>query len=169
MRAVFVVSHDGLGHKVRCGALADELRRRGWECLFAEYVPDGRADVWVIDWPGAAVTAEGKQYIITEGLGRRLIRPEFERVKWTGGYGTFDARFIQNIAPEDLATAMAAADLVITYGGMRAMEAACIGAPMVVIPRNGGEQRNIDYLRRSNGRASGLLVAAADTIEALFR
>jgi UDP-N-acetylglucosamine:LPS N-acetylglucosamine transferase len=64
---------------------------------------------------------------------------------------------------------MSRASLVITYGGMRAMEAACVGVPSIVIPRNEGEQLNAEFLT-AGGKIDGWgFKRAADAIEALFR
>ncbi len=74
--------------------------------------------------------------------------------------GILDLRAVSGLSADELSgalfTAWACRDVVITYGGMRAMEAACVGAPMVVVPRNEGEWLN----------AAGLVQAgAAMTVE----
>ena len=67
--------------------------------------------------------------------------------------GILDVRDISDMSAVKLACSMATAAVVITYGGMRAMETACCGAPMVVVPRNRGEHLNAKGLRRQ-GRPS---------------
>lgn len=178
MRAAFVVSQDGLGHRVRCGALADELRSRGWDCVVLEGMGHTAADVFVVDCPEAFAFGMDRLVRIVDIpdnrpaaltlRGRNLVRPEF-RVRWTGGNGAFDARNVRGMDARDLAEAMSRASLVITYGGMRAMEAACVGVPMIVIPRNGGERLNAEFLL-SGGKIDGLgCKRAAEDIEELVK
>lgn len=62
--------------------------------------------------------------------------------------GVWDCRKIDSFTPSAVAEAMSRAAVVITYGGMRAMEAACCGAPMVVYARNEGEALNATGLQR---------------------
>jgi len=60
--------------------------------------------------------------------------------------GVFDARKLAGWSAEALAEEMASAAIVITYGGMRALEAACLGTPTVLVARNHGERMNVDGL-----------------------
>ena len=87
-----------------------------------------------------------------------LLRPEFAAAKSdrSGLEGVLDIRRLEVrriwlVEARTLAQSLASKAVCITYGGMRAMEAACVGAPMVVIPRNGGEKLN----------ANGLVAAGA--------
>ena len=175
--AVFLYSRDGLGHQVRCGALADELRSRGWSCLDAEWMGKGAIDVLVVDYPCFYTSVPWKVVRITDIRGgypadltlsgRELIRPEFSAVTWTGGNGPLDIRGIVDVEAADLAAKIATASLVVTYGGMRAMEAVCVGAPVIVLPRNEGERSNVEFLR-GGGHIDGLgCKRAADAIERL--
>jgi spore coat polysaccharide biosynthesis predicted glycosyltransferase SpsG len=63
----------------------------------------------------------------------------------------FDIRRIVDLSADQLAAQLfsvtATAGIVITHGGMRAMECACVGAPMVIVPRNEGERLNARALR----------------------
>lgn len=182
-RALFVVSDQGLGHKTRCGALADELRARGWTCEDRKEWQDS-ADVTIVDHPGLKARAQRVVYIVDEpgeyegadllvcggawatpeafadsgakkvlaGPQYALIRDHFRvaRNEFDGaeprGMGVFDARNIENVGPVELALKMLGADVIITYAGMRAMEAACVGAPMVLQARNEGERLNAHAL-----------------------
>lgn len=174
----FVASENGQGHIVRCGALADEMRSRGWTV-----VDTPEPDVLILDDP-AADTPAGFAGLVVRIVdlpthvsadlvveGRHLIRPEFCRLKWVGheqANGVFDAREVTGLSAADLADKMAHACEVITYSGMRAMEASCVGVPMVVVTRNEGELLNAEYLS-AGGRADGWgCKRAADTIEGLF-
>lgn len=73
-----------------------------------------------------------------------LLRPEFGAVRWHGtpADSVLDTRHITNCSARGLANALASSAVCITYGGMRAMEAACVGIPMVLHPRNEGEWLN---------------------------
>lgn len=111
-----------------------------------------------------------------------LLRPEFaERRKvnercWAyiplDPVAPVDLRSIDAVSVDELAgrllTAAVSGAGVITYAGMRAMEAACVGAPLVgLIARNAGEKLN------SEGLSAGAVVdglgckRVADAIEAL--
>lgn len=62
--------------------------------------------------------------------------------------GIFDARNASGTwTAEQMASLISGVDVVITYAGMRAMEAACIGVPAVVLARNDGERLNADGLQ----------------------
>jgi spore coat polysaccharide biosynthesis predicted glycosyltransferase SpsG len=64
----------------------------------------------------------------------------------------FDAREIQGWSESLVVTLMRSAPLVITWGGMRALEAACVGAPMICVEVNElnfGESNNIFGLWRA--------------------
>jgi UDP-N-acetylglucosamine:LPS N-acetylglucosamine transferase len=68
-----------------------------------------------------------------------------------------------------MAEVMSKVALVVTYGGMRAMEAACIGVPSIIQPRNEGERLNAEFLR-AGGKIDGLgCKRAADAIEELVK
>ncbi len=99
--------------------------------------------------PGMFVNCGAKEMLI--GPRYSLLRPEFR--SWTrDDHGAiFDARAASWLSADEVAVQMAHAAVVITYGGMRAMEAACVGAPMIVTPRNEGEELN----------ALGLMAAGA--------
>jgi len=156
----------------------DELRSRGWECVLVEGMGHTAADIFVVDYPEVFaigtdrlvrvedVPSHGPAALTLQG--RELVRPEF-RIKWIGGNGALDARNVRGMGAADLAEAMSRASLVITYGGMRAMEAACIGVPMIVIPRNEGERLNAEFLA-AGGTIDGLgCKRAADAIEELIK
>lgn len=74
-----------------------------------------------------------------------LLRPEFgaERKITHIRSGVLDLRPIKfQWDVRALAIQMATAVVAITYGGMRAMEATCVGTPTVIFPRNEGEHMN---------------------------
>ena len=54
------------------------------------------------------------------------------------------------MSAKELCEHLATASVVITYAGMRAMEAACVGVPMVLIPRNEGEVMNANGLEHAH-------------------
>jgi spore coat polysaccharide biosynthesis predicted glycosyltransferase SpsG len=189
VKALFIVwdsPESGRGHVVRCGALADELRSRGWECANLQRGEAGEADVLIVDDPeahvrkGAArvvqiVDTPGQAYVDADLLicggaaaqpgmfvhcspkemliGPRyaLLRPEFRAWIRDDHGAIFDARAVSGLSADEMAVRMVHSGVVITYGGVRAMEAACLGAPMIVIPRNDGEELN----------ALGLMAAGA--------
>jgi spore coat polysaccharide biosynthesis predicted glycosyltransferase SpsG len=218
-RALFVVSEHGNGHKVRCGALADELRRRGWECLTDPVTITTSTilavvDLVVLDHPGVSFSTNdtsskvlrivdvppineagvadilvcGSAGATTEafsGFGDRLVlagpqyallRPEFRAEREQGFIGqrsgTYDVRNESGKSASWIAYEMAKAERVITYGGMRAMEALCLDPPYIEIhQRNEGERLNAAGLKMRprvvvDGRGCERV---ADAIEELFR
>ena len=83
-----------------------------------------------------------------------LLRPEFRERAWREpGWGcgeVLDLRDILELDTHPITELLSEASVVITYGGMRALEAACVGAPMIVLPRNEGERRNARGLARAS-------------------
>lgn len=79
-----------------------------------------------------------------------LLRPEFR--KWRDVRrppfhpAPYDARTIVGLSADEVGEMYATAPIVITYGGMRAIEATYVGAPTIVISRNQGEHLNGDAL-----------------------
>lgn len=84
-----------------------------------------------------------------------LLRPEFraqrqvEREMRIVKYGAFDARSADGLSAVEMARRMADAQVIITYAGMRAMEAACVGVGAASLDsqlrlhaRNDGERLN---------------------------
>ena len=83
-----------------------------------------------------------REFIAMSGINPGLCREDGQRPVW-------DARFVKDLSAETVALCMVNAAVVITYGGMRAMEAACVGVPMVVLARNEGELLNAQGLARA--------------------
>jgi spore coat polysaccharide biosynthesis predicted glycosyltransferase SpsG len=217
-RSALFVADDrpeaGNGHKVRCGALANELRSRGWSCLFLERGEhDEGSDVMVIDLsadlprqvvlPGKAKTVRivdapdrychGWDMLVCGSAGERrmdfstdsdllagpqfaLLRPEFREmrdVNWERR-GIFDARDIAGMSAHGMSVAMRSAGAVITYGGMRALECACVGTPMFLNARNEGEAHNARGLMHHDPERLMRIVdglgckRVADAIEGMF-
>lgn len=223
-RALFVPDNtSGMGHVVRCRALAAELTERGWECstVSPREPKDVGVDVVVMDgpdyppewysWPGAKVVGifdaaavdpfqtwarkahppdlvvyPGAKYqnmrlqpnpTVLSGPDYSLIRREFREVQpWHGTLrGTFDLRTIENMPACEMAEGIRKAASVVTYGGMRAMEAACvlqtIKSPAVfeIHARNHGEELNKAGLERG-ARVDGLgCKRVADVIEEIVK
>lgn len=78
-----------------------------------------------------------------------LLRPEFCRARWALGstriVGSVDLRTVRDQSATELAADIAAFTTVYTYGGMRAMEAACVRGSargLVIEARNPGEELN---------------------------
>ena len=59
----------------------------------------------------------------------------------------WDARCIEGLSADEVCRRMLSAAMVITYAGMRAMEAACLGVPSILIARNRGEALNAKGLQ----------------------
>lgn len=217
-RALFIVSEHGNGHRVRCGALADELRGRGWECETRPVSSGSTLDLGEIEaavaisdagneefevqlglgvplavitdrpphkTPGASLLVCGNAGATPEmfkdsGAGKVLAGPEYALLRrefrpdyffYSGPLrrrGTFDVRFLEERSAEYIAIHMIGAANVITYGGMRASEASCCGAALIMQPRNEAERLNV------KGIAAGAYIdglgtkRVADEIEALF-
>ena len=99
-------------------------------------------------------------YGVLSGPTYSLLRPEFR--EWAqrrddAGWGfcgnVFDARTVaveHTMSANEIGEHLATASVVITYAGMRAMEAACVGVPMVLIPRNEGEVMNANGLENAH-------------------
>lgn len=90
-----------------------------------------------------------------EGPNYSLLRREFrdqreiERGMRMVKIGTFDVRSVDGLPAREMARKMADAYVVVTYAGMRAMEAACVGvgattleSKLVLHARNEGEELN---------------------------
>lgn len=134
-----------------------------------EAVQDGPCEIIVCANAGCDVVSPralvGPQYA--------LLRREFleERGSVVRRVGIFDARKIAGWSAEALASEMALSQVVISYGGMRALEAACVGTPTVLVHRNRGECLNAWGLAGAGAaivsteseaeRAAELLLAAA--------
>ena len=105
-------------------------------------------------YPPVAVCA-GPQYA--------LLRHEFATLRsWilsdgvhTTQHGVLDIRNIKDIPADRLASMLMNAEVVITYAGMRAMEAACIGVPSALLIRNEGELLNATGLIAGGAAISG--------------
>ena len=109
---------------------------------------------------GCVKTQGNATMVVCAGPQYALLRPEFRAMRDWPPYGpmlpmpgvnisrmdgsdcTFDVRAIEDQPAEAIAKWMRAAKVVITYAGMRAMEAACVGAPIEVFVRNEGERLN---------------------------
>jgi len=88
---------------------------------------------------------QGGKARVLAGPEYALLRPEFsaERKVTHVRSGIIDLRAVKyQWDVRALAVQMATAVVAITYGGMRAMEATCVGTPTIVYPRNPGEHLN---------------------------
>ena len=108
--------------------------------------PGMDGDLIVCGSAGAQVDMfHGGKARVLAGPEYALLRPEFgaERKITHIRSGVIDLRPIKyQWDVRALAIQMATAVVAITYGGMRAMEATCVGTPTVVFPRNPGEHLN---------------------------
>lgn len=111
---------------------------------------------------------------ILAGPDYSLLRAEFRAARLRPikklGRVTFDLRSVGHLSASDLALHLRRATHVTTFGGMRAMEAACVGVPhLEIIARNPGEELNKRGLE-AGAVVDGLGVPrVADAIEALFQ
>lgn len=216
MKALFVVDDCGLGHYVRCGALAAELERRGASTYTIgprDTAPQWTFNVVVIDMrsymppvPGIPYTVRiidepaqqgpcdlmvlgsagvGEAAFVSAAAGRvllgprySLLRPEFvaEQGIVRDRDGVLDIRKVAGWSAADFAEQIASAKVVVTYAGMRAMEAACVSTPAVLIPRNRGESMNATRLveagaavRSTEDEAEGVARRLLDLPELLDR
>lgn len=80
-----------------------------------------------------------------------LLRPVFADFRNIYGSRDFggvrDIRNVSGATAEQLAWWLIGADAVITYGGMRCLEAACVGAPMVIDQEDEAQELNAVGLR----------------------
>lgn len=217
-RALFIVSGDGLGHIVRCNALAGELHLRGWtsETMKRSAVSVavfGRFDVAIIDGVGLdddalswlrtptrrvaivdtmtapdfadlvvcgnagarAYGSMGDHAIILAGPQYALIREEFQsarKARLVGlPYAALDLRGVEHLTAFQIAGLLRKVKTIVTYGGMRALEAACVrgsSAGLIIEARNPGEELNKAGLEAD--RSADLIdgrgrVRVADAIE----
>lgn len=104
-----------------------------------------------------------------------LLRPEFRTWRLRDvprETPLLDVRFASDWSSTQMAEAMRRAKVVLTYPGMRAIEAHCCGAELALAqPRNAGETLNaIGLLRQDRPEVDGLgCVRVADRIEAVCR
>lgn len=191
MKALLIPDEAGNGHKVRCGALASELERRGWSTVTCTQgqIPRLAFDVVVMDLmsheaqvPGIGKTIRiideqsflgpcdllvfgsagaGEEMLLESGTLLRgprysLLRPEFEAERCVTRMrsGIFDARNIAGWSVLEMAEELSLAKVVISYAGMRAMEAACVGTPSVLVARNPGERLNARGLMEAGAAVS---------------
>jgi len=112
-----------------------------------EYDSISACDMSVLGSAMRGISEVGFRYTLI-GPMYSLLREEFraERRVIRSREGILDVRAISGWTPATLAEMMGCARVVITYGGMRAMEAACVGTPSVVVHRNRGEKLNADGL-----------------------
>lgn len=152
------VSIVDLGDEEHAAAVYDALKDRPVVAIVD--TPGPRlVDMIVCGSPGAKVEMfapepEGASAgTILGGGAYALLRPEFREVSWgqhgfSSSHDVFDLRTVERESAESLARIMAASRLVVTWGGMRAMEAACVGVPMICVSRdeNAGEMQNVHGL-----------------------
>lgn len=197
-RAQFDHSTAGDGHVIRCNALRDELRARGWGWKAA--VPDvfvldvGGLHFWtdpakcvvIDDFPhphrcdlivNGTLGADAEAY---RGL-RALVGPAYAllRSAFTKRHnstelrtGALDIRTMTGLDADQAASRLAGAEIAITYGGMRCIESACVGTAMVVVAQTDetpGQRSNRDALVAAGAAVSASESSAADTAAALLR
>ena len=108
------------------------------------------------------------QTVLLAGPEYALLRPEFAGVRWQGGKPAVDIREMTGLSARQMADLFAEVNGVLTYAGMRAMEARCVGVPLVMIARNPGEElnkRGLEAGARVDGKGC---VRVVDVIEELF-
>lgn len=179
------VSIVDLGEEEHAAAVYDALKDKPVVAIVD--TPGPRlVDMIVCGSPGAKVEMfapepEGASAgTILGGGAYALLRPEFREFRsslprrpWIYA---FDCREVTDHSAFDMAIGMSTAETVITYGGMRALEAACVrghARGMTIEARNPGEELNKAGLRGHGGIADlidGLgCKRVADAIEGLVK
>lgn len=88
----------------------------------------------------------GIRPVCLQGPTFSLLRREFLEVQWDPMMDVSDLRAIKDASVFQMSILMARSAVVVTYAGMRAMEAACVGTPTVLVARNEGELWNAEGL-----------------------
>jgi spore coat polysaccharide biosynthesis predicted glycosyltransferase SpsG len=109
----------------------------------------GPCDLQVMAHAGANDMSEATESALI-GPEYALLRAEFlqARKRRRSRHGIFDARILAGWSAEELAEHMASAQVMISYGGQRALEACCVWTPTVLMARNRGEQMNAHGMAR---------------------
>lgn len=100
--------------------------------------------------------AESGAKRVLAGPAYALLRPEFSKTHWPThtddafglGFDWLDARRFVGMDAGQMARAMAGTQVLLTAGGMRAMEAACVGAPMVLFIESEDQESNAYALQK---------------------
>ena len=146
--AIYADAECGQGHVVRCRALLDELENRGhiphmvtdWQEL-VKYCREIPQDAVVIDTYKPTMYEHLLSDVIiyvsrdieTLGPAYAMLRPEFRKLR-------SDSLEMRNKGGS------ARRALVITSGGMSALEFACMGVPMLVYEQHENQRAQIDAL-----------------------
>jgi spore coat polysaccharide biosynthesis predicted glycosyltransferase SpsG len=201
----YVDEKAGNGHRVRCGALKDELVARGWRILskgsrakrdvsifdgygyrkedfkrvrklgrvvvIDDYQPK-RIPAWVdliINGTVGARQRFGDAYRCKDmalGPELALLRTGFRSAKWTVGQwtggGVLDLRHIKGWSEARFVFALTTCGVAITYGGMTALECACVGVPMVVVCASEDQKENAYGLAKAGAAVSSTETGALE-------
>lgn len=151
---------------------------RYYEQVVALAVPN----ITVVGSPGA-LWEQNSHYATLALLGGRyaMLRPEFEQARNADANlpslghpgGVFDCRNISDWMAMQMACRMRLADVVVTWGGMRALEAACVrkgGRDLLIYHRNQGEWLNKQGLADGKDHIDGRgCQRVADALEELVK
>lgn len=90
--------------------------------------------------------------LVLAGPKYALLREPFRYFRWGSVAYQYDLKDVRGLdggwTTEGVADFMASARLVITAGGMRSMEAACVGAPMILFIESEDQEMNAQALQR---------------------
>ena len=114
------------------------------------------ADLIVNGGAGAKLKEDYYANNVLCGPDYAILRPEFRKARLSDEprKGVFDCRTAAGMGVVEMVQAMRSAKLVVTYGGMRALEAACTGAALIV-------EEQIDASRGEIENAKALWLAGA--------
>lgn len=140
----FEVAGPGMGNVTRCGALRDELLRRGWEVsadptwtVYDGVEPQDGKKVVIEDFhrlhDGVVVHAPCRDFGTLAGPEYVLIRPEFRPTPRTFGWNPRIWRCFGGGPIPRIWEQMAEADLAIGAGGVMLWERCAMGLPSIVM------------------------------------
>jgi UDP-2,4-diacetamido-2,4,6-trideoxy-beta-L-altropyranose hydrolase len=113
--------------------------------------------------------AEGLGARVASGIADALPGTEIRQVVGPWGRGTDDDRVEAVYAPEGLGPELAAADVVVTAGGVTMLEACCLGRPVVAFAIAEGQSRALAGAAQVGAVVAVDVASAADVAARLAR